>query len=201
MTLEVTAAGSMRAIVQDGYGPAGVLRLARVARPEIADSEVLLRVHAAGLDRGTWHLMTGRPYLLRLVCGLRRPRQPVAGLDVAGTVVAAGPGVTRFCAGDEVFGFGRGTFAEYTTAREDRLARMPGNLTFEQAAVVPVSAVQRLTMLTPRQRSADLERVTEFVEAGTVIPSISATYPLDQVRQAMRQLAAGQARGKIAITV
>ena len=78
---------------------------------------------------------------------------------------------------------------------------MPGNLTFEQAAVVPVSAVQRLTMLIPRQRSADLERVTEFLEAGTVIPSISATCPLDQVRQAMRQLAAGQARGKIAITV
>jgi NADPH:quinone reductase-like Zn-dependent oxidoreductase len=107
VTLEATAAGSMRAIVQDGYGSTDVLRLARMARPEIADSEVLLRVHAAGLDRGAWHLMTGRPYLLRLVCGLRRPRQPVAGLDVAGTVVAVGPGVTRFCAGDEVFGFGR----------------------------------------------------------------------------------------------
>jgi NADPH:quinone reductase-like Zn-dependent oxidoreductase len=99
VTLEATAAGSMRAIVQDGYGSTDVLRLARMARPEIADSEVLLRVHAAGLDRGTWHLMTGRPYLLRLVCGFRRPRQPVAGLDVAGTIVAVGPGVTRFCAG------------------------------------------------------------------------------------------------------
>ncbi len=80
--------------------------------------------------------MTGRPYLLRLVAGFRAPRQPVAGLDVAGTVVAVGPGVTRFSVGDEVFGFGRGTFAEYTAAREDKLARMPANLTFEQAAVV-----------------------------------------------------------------
>ena len=99
----------MRAIVQDGYGSAEVLRLARIARPEIGDHDVLLRVHAAGLDRGTWHLMTGQPYLLRPVAGLRRPRNPVPGLDVAGTVVAAGPGVTRFSVGDEVFGFGRGT--------------------------------------------------------------------------------------------
>ena len=147
-TLEATAASSMRAIVQDGYGPTDVLRLARIARPAIGGNEVLLQVHAAGLDRGTWHLMTGRPYLLRLVAGLRRPRNPVAGLDVAGTVVAAGPGVTRFRVGDEVFGFGRGTFAEYTAAREDKLARMPAGLTFEQAAVVPVSAVTALNALT-----------------------------------------------------
>ncbi|HXA63144.1 MAG TPA: NAD(P)-dependent alcohol dehydrogenase, partial [Streptosporangiaceae bacterium] len=147
-TLAATAAGTMRAIVQDGYGSADVLRLARIAPPEIAGGEVLVRVHAAGLDRGTWHVMTGRPYLLRLVAGVRAPRQPVAGLDVAGTVVAVGPGVTRFRVGDEVFGFGRGTFAEYTAAREDKLARMPVGLTFEQAAVVPVSAVTALNALT-----------------------------------------------------
>ena len=122
----VTAESTMRAIVQDGYGSADVLRLARIARPEIGDHEVLLRVHAAGLDRGTWHLMTGQPYLLRPVAGLRGPRNPVPGLDVAGTVVAAGPGVTRFSVGDEVFGFGRGTFADYAAAREDKLAHQAG---------------------------------------------------------------------------
>src|SRR6202034_3507371 len=91
----VAGAAMMSAVVQDGYGPAGVLRLAQVAVPGIADDEVLLRVRAAGLDRGTWHLMTGQPYLLRLVAGLRKPRNAVMGLDVAGTVVAAGPEVTR----------------------------------------------------------------------------------------------------------
>jgi NADPH:quinone reductase-like Zn-dependent oxidoreductase len=292
---------------------------------------VLLQVHAAGLDRGQWHLMTGLPYLVRPVAGLRGPRNPVMGLDVAGTVVAAGPAVTRFSVGDEVFGFGRGTFAEYAVAREDKLAPKPVNATLKQAAVVPVSAVtallaltdvgrvkegqkvlitgasggvgsyavqlavafgaevtgvcstakidlvrslgaahvidhsqddfadgarrydliidiagnpaisrlrraltptgtavitggehggnwtgmgrqvqalalspflrQRLTMLTPRQRSADLERLTVLIEAGQVTPSIGATYPLDQVPEAMRYLESGAARGKIAIVV
>ena len=147
-TLPVTAGSTMRAIVQDGYGSAGVLHLARIARPRIGDNEVLLRVHAAGLDRGRWHLMTGQPYLLRLVAGLRGPRNPVQGLEVAGTVVAAGPDVTRFSVGDEVFGFGQGTFAEYAAAREDKLARKPPNATFEQAAVVPVSGVTALLALT-----------------------------------------------------
>jgi NADPH:quinone reductase-like Zn-dependent oxidoreductase len=253
------------------------------------------------------------------------------GLDVAGTVVAAGPAVTRFSAGDEVFGFGRGTFAEYAAASEDKLARKPASLSFEQAAVVPVSAVtallaltdagriqsgqkvlvtgasggvgsyavqlaaafgaevtgvcstakadlvrslgaahvidytqddfaagprrydliidiagnpslsrlrraltpagtavltggenggnltgmgrpfravalsplvrQRLTMLIPRQRSADLDRLSSLIEAGTLTPSIGATYPLDQAAEAMRYLEAGKARGKIAITI
>jgi NADPH:quinone reductase-like Zn-dependent oxidoreductase len=330
-TLPLTPESTMAAIVQDGYGSADVLHLGRIPRPQIGDSEVLLRVHAAGLDRGQWHLMTGRPYLLRLVAGVRGPRNPVMGLDVAGTVVAAGPTVTRFSVGDEVFGFGRGTFAEYAVAREDKLARKPANASFEQAAVVPVSAVtallaltdvghvqpgqkvlitgasggvgsyavqlaaafgaevtgvcstaktglvrslgaahaidytqddfaagprrydliidiagnpslsrlrraltpagtavitggedggnltgmdrqfralalsplvrQRLTILTPRQRSADLDRLTVLLEAGTVTPSIGATYPLDQVPEAMRYLEAGKARGKIAITL
>jgi NADPH:quinone reductase-like Zn-dependent oxidoreductase len=130
----------MRAIFQDRYGSAEVLRLARIARPEVAANEVLVRVHAAGLDRGTWHLMVGRPFLLRLGFGLRRPRHPVPGRDVAGSVVAVGAEVTRFSPGDEVYGIGDGTFAEYTAAREDKLAPKPGSLTFEQAAVVPISA-------------------------------------------------------------
>jgi NADPH:quinone reductase-like Zn-dependent oxidoreductase len=326
----VTGASTMRAIVQDGYGSVGVLGLARIARPEPGASEVLLQVHAAGLDRGQWHLMTGQPYLIRPVAGFRGPRNPVMGLDVAGTVVAAGPAVTRFSVGDEVFGFGKGTFAEYALAREDKLAPKPGNVSLTQAAVVPVSAVtallaltdvghvkagqkvlitgasggvgsyavqlaaafeaevtgvcstakadfvrslgathvidytqddfadsghydliidiagspaisrlrhaltrtgtavitggehggnwtgmgrqlqalalspflhQRLAMVTPRQRAADLERLTVLIEAGKVTPSIGATYPLDEVPEAMRYLESGAARGKIAIVI
>jgi len=327
----VTTETTMRAIVQDRYGSAGVLRLARIARPEIGGHDVLLRVHAAGLDRGTWHLMTGQPYLMRPVTGLRGPRNRVPGLDVAGTVVATGPGVTRFSVGDEVFGFGRGTFADYAAAHEAKLAIKPAGASFEQAAVVPVSAVtalraltdvgqvtagqkvlvtgasggvgsyavqlataygaevtgvcstakldlvrslgasqvidytredfadgahrydliidiaghprlarlrraltatgtavltggegggnwtgmdrqfralalspflrQRLTMVTPRQRSSDLDRLTGFIDAGTLTPSIGATYALDQVPEAMRYLEAGKARGKVVITL
>jgi len=326
------AAGStMQAILQDTYGSADVLRLARINLPEIAANEVLLRVQAAGLDRGAWHLMTGTPYLLRLAFGIGKPKNPVLGREVAGTVVAVGPAVTRFSAGDEVYGVGRGTFAEYAAAREDKLARRPANVTFEQAAVTPVSALtalqaltdagrvkqgdrvlvigasggvgshavqlaksfgadvtgvcstakldmvrslgadhvidytsedfadgahrydlildiagnpapsrlrhalattgtavlvggeeggsltggmgrqlravvlslfvrQRLTSVLCKERSADLEKLTELIEAGKLTPSIDRTYPLDQVAQAMRHLAAGKARGKIAIT-
>jgi NADPH:quinone reductase-like Zn-dependent oxidoreductase len=135
---------TMRAIVQDGYGSADVLRLAQVATPGIGDNEVLVRVHAAGLDRGTWHLMTGQPYLVRLIFGIRRPRQPIAGRDVAGTVAAVGSAVTRFAVGDEVFGVAPGSFAEYAVAREDKLVHKPADLSFAQAAVVPVSATVAL---------------------------------------------------------
>jgi NADPH:quinone reductase-like Zn-dependent oxidoreductase len=130
----------MRAVVQDRYGSSEVLRPAERARPEIRDHEVLVRVHAAGLDRGTEHLMTGKPYLVRLATGLRRPRNPVPGRDLAGTVTAVGASVTRFAVGDEVYGTAPGSFAEYAVAREDRLARKPRNLPFAQAAAVPVSA-------------------------------------------------------------
>lgn len=143
-----TTTTTHRAIVQDAYGSTEVYRLAQVAQPEIAANEVLVRVHAAGLDRGTWHLMTGKPYALRVAFGFRRPKNAVPGLDVAGTVVAVGPAVTRFAAGDEVYGIARGSFAEYTAALEDKLARKPVNLSFEQAAVVPVSALTALRGLT-----------------------------------------------------
>jgi len=130
----------MRAIVQEAYGSAGVLRLAEIDKPEIAPTEALVKVRAAGMDRGTWHSMTGLPYLIRIVgFGVRRPKNLVAGLDVAGTVVAVGSEVTRFQAGDEVFGISRGSFAEYAEAREDKLAPKPAGLSFEQAAVVPIS--------------------------------------------------------------
>jgi NADPH:quinone reductase-like Zn-dependent oxidoreductase len=327
-----TTASTMQAIAQDSYGAADVLHLARLAPPEVADDEVLLRVHAAGVDRGTWHLMTGRPYLLRLGFGLRGPKQRVPGRDVAGTIVAVGAAVTRFVAGDEVFGIARGSFAEYAAAREDRLARKPVNATFEQAAVVPVSALtalqglydvgrveqgqkvlitgasggvgtyaiqlakgfgaevtgvcsttkldlvrslgadhvidytqddftdgahrydlildiagnpaisrlrraltptgtaviaggeqggnlagginrqlralalspfvrQRLTTFVCKERSSDLERLADLIEAGTITPTIDRTYSLDQVPEALRYLDAGKARGKVAITL
>jgi len=131
---------TMQAITQDAYGSVDVLSFGRTAKPEIADNEVLVRVHAAGLDRGTWHMMAGKPYLLRVIgFGFRRPKNPVPGVDVAGTVAAVGSAVTRFSVGDEVYGMSRGAFAEYAAAREDKLARKPANLTFAQAAVVPIS--------------------------------------------------------------
>jgi NADPH:quinone reductase-like Zn-dependent oxidoreductase len=135
----------MRAIVQDRYGSSDTWQLTDIDRPEIKPHEVLVHVHAAGLDRGTWHAMTGRPYLMRIMgFGFRSPKNRVPGLAVAGTVAAVGANVTRFTVGDEVFGVSRGGFAEYAAAREDKLARKPSTLTFEQAAAVPVSATTAL---------------------------------------------------------
>jgi NADPH:quinone reductase-like Zn-dependent oxidoreductase len=277
-------------------------------------------------------LLTGQPYLIRLVSGLRAPKHPVVGQEVAGTVVAVGSAVSTFSVGDEVYGAGRGSFAEYTAARADRLARKPANLTFAQAAVVPASAVtamraltkvgrvesgqqvlvigasggvgsyavqlakafgaevtgvcstgkvdlvrslgadhvidytradfadgtrrydlivdiagnpavsrlrraltptgtaiitggeeggnltggmhrqlwaiavspfsrQRFTTFVSVENASDLERLTELIESGTVTPALDRTYPLDQAPEAMRRLAAGRARGKLAIIV
>lgn len=325
------ATATMRAVVQDTYGSADVWRNARIARPETRDDDVLVRVHAAGLDRGTWHLMTGQPYLLRLGFGLRGPSNPVPGRDLAGTVETVGSAVTRFSPGDEVYGTAAGSFAEYTVAREEKLARKPVNLSFEQAAVVPISAStalqaldigrvaaeqtvlvigasggvgsyavqlakafgaavtgvcstakldlvralgadhvldytredfaetgdrydlildiagnptlsrlrraltptgtavltggedggsltggmnrqlrglllslfvrQRLTMFVNKERGSDLERLTDLIEAGRVTPSVDRVYSLDQAPEAMRHLAAGEVRGKVAITI
>lgn len=129
----------MKAIVQDRYGPADVLHLRDIDRPVTGDDDVLVRVHAAGVDPGVWHLMTGLPYPVRLGFGLRRPRSRVPGMDLAGVVEAVGRGVTRFAPGDEVFGTGTGTYAEYAVAPAGKLARKPGSLTFEQAAVIGIS--------------------------------------------------------------
>ncbi len=329
--MTTSTATTMRAIVQDRYGSADVLRPERIAVPGIAGNEVLVRVRAAGVDRGTWHLMTGTPYLLRLAFGLRGPRNPVPGRDVAGTVEAVGSEVRGFSVGDEVYGEAPGSFAEYAVARADKLVRKPANLSFEQAAVVPISALtalealtvgriktgqrvlitgatggvgsyavqlaktfgaevtgvagpakldlvralgadhvidytredfaatpghydliidiagiptlsrlrraltptgtavitggedggrltggmnrqlralivslfvrQRLTMFVNKVRGSDLTRLTELIEAGRVTPSLDRTYPLDQAADALRDLAAGKVRGKIAITL
>src|SRR5271165_1892585 len=136
----------MRAIVQDVYGSADVLKLRDIGRPSIGEEEVLVQVRAAGVDPGVWHLMTGEPYLVRAMgFGLRKPKVAVRGRDVAGAVEAAGARVTRFGAGDEVYGTCQsGSFAEYTAAPQNRLAAKPANVSFEQAAVVPASGVTAL---------------------------------------------------------
>jgi NADPH:quinone reductase-like Zn-dependent oxidoreductase len=134
----------MKAIVQDEYGSADVLRFEDVEAPVAGTGEVLLRVGAASAFIGDWHVMTGTPYAIRLVSGLRSPKQRVRGQDVAGTVEALGEDVTGFLVGDEVFGVGVGTFAENATARTDRLAPKPTNLSFEEAATVPTTGCTAL---------------------------------------------------------
>jgi NADPH:quinone reductase-like Zn-dependent oxidoreductase len=332
MTTATTAtSATMRAITQTRYGSSEVLGLSRVPRPVIAPHEILVQVHAAGLDRGTEHLMTGKPYAMRLGFGLRGPKNPVPGRDVAGVVADVGSSVTRFAVGDEVYGVAPGSFAEYAVATEAKLARKPRNLTFAEAAVVPISggtalqalegvgrltagqsvlvlgasggvgtyAVQlakalgaevtgacstakldlvsslgadhvidysrqdfadgarhydlildiggspsltrlrraltprgtavfvgsensgnitglgrqlrgvlvspllrrRLALLFARERAADYERLTTFLEAGRISPSLDRTFPLENAAEAMHLLETGQVRGKIAVTV
>lgn len=325
-------ASTMRAVIQQTYGSTDTWQIADTPTPRIRPDEVLVRVHAAGLDRGTWHSMTGRPYLMRVMgFGLRGPKHRVPGLATSGTVVAVGPEVTRFVVGDEVYGVSRGAFAELAAAPEEKLVRKPAALTFEQAAAVPISATtamqavevagvgagqevlvtgasggvgtyavqiakalgaevtgvcstakvdlvrsigadhvidyttddvtaaprrydvvldlagnaplrrirrileprgtlvivggeskgnwtggfgrslrapvtsllvsQRLTMLTSSERAPSLEAVTALIDAGTVVPVIDRTFGLDRARAAMHHLEAGQARGKIVITI
>src|SRR5215218_198092 len=139
---------TMKAIVRDTYGSADVLELRDIDKPQVGDDEVLVRVRAAGVDQGVWHVMTGLPYPIRLAgYGLRAPKNPVLGADVAGVVEAVGKDVTRFRRGDEVFGIGKGSYAEYARAPEDKLAPKPANLTFEQAAVLAIMGSTALQAL------------------------------------------------------
>lgn len=159
----------MQAITQDTYGSTNVLKLREVERPAPGEHEVLVRVHAAGVDRGVWHLMTGVPYMMRVVgFGLRAPKQRIRGMDVAGTVEAVGAAVRRFQPGDAVYGTCDGSFAEYVCTREERLAPMPGNLSFEQAAAVPVSAVTALRGLRDAGELKSGQKVLIIGAAGGV---------------------------------
>jgi NADPH:quinone reductase-like Zn-dependent oxidoreductase len=130
----------MKAIVHDRYGSPDVLRLDDVDQPVPADSEVLVRVHAASVNARDWHVMRGDPYLARLSFGLRTPTMRIRGTDFAGRVESVGRAVTRFQPGDDVYGEVPGAFAEYVTAPESILGLKPANLTFEQAAAVPLAA-------------------------------------------------------------
>src|SRR4051794_29462840 len=135
----------MRAIVRDAYGSVDVRRRAANAPPVAGEGEVLVRVHAAGVDQGVWHLMTGTPYVMRLAgFGVRAPKNPLLGYDVAGRVEAVGAPGTVFRPGDAGFGTRRGSFAEYAGAGADRLASKPDNVSFEQAAAIPISGYAAL---------------------------------------------------------
>jgi NADPH:quinone reductase-like Zn-dependent oxidoreductase len=146
-TPPTAAVQTMTAIVHDEYGtvPEDVLRFEEVAKPTIAADEVLVRVHAASVDRGTWHVMAGLPYPIRVAgFGLRKPKYLNPGRSLAGTVEAVGKAVTGFEPGDDVFGICSGSFAPYARVRTDKLAPKPANLSFDQAAAVPVSGLTAL---------------------------------------------------------
>jgi NADPH:quinone reductase-like Zn-dependent oxidoreductase len=159
----------MKAIIQDNYGSAEVLELRDVEKPRPGDDELLIRVHAAGLDPGVWHLMTGLPYLVRVMgFGLRKPKIRIRGTDVAGTVEAAGRNVTQLKEGDPVYGTCDGSFAEYACAKAERLAPKPANLSFEQAAAVPVSGMTALSGLRDAGNLQSGQRVLIIGAAGGV---------------------------------
>src|SRR5918994_6965476 len=159
----------MKAIVQDKYGLADVLELRDVEKPQPGDDELLIRVHAAGVDPGVWHLMTGRPYLVRVMgFGLRKPKIRIRGMDATGTVEAAGRNVTQFKQGDPVYGTCDGSFAEYACARAERLAPEPANLSFEQAAAVPVPGMTALSGLRDAGNLQSGQRVLIIGAAGGV---------------------------------
>ncbi|MGW1989171.1 NAD(P)-dependent alcohol dehydrogenase [Embleya sp. NPDC001921] len=159
----------MKAFVQDTYGPLGVLRLDDIDRPVVGDDDVLVRVHAAGVDPGVWHLMTGLPYLLRLTgFGLRAPKVRVRGMDVAGLVEEVGRNVTGFRSGDEVFGTCKGSFAEYASTPQGKLAPKPVNLDLTHAATVPTSALTALQGLRDSGRVRAGQRVLIVGAAGGI---------------------------------
>jgi NADPH:quinone reductase-like Zn-dependent oxidoreductase len=190
---------TMRAIVQDRYGSDAdaVLRVAEIARPTAAEGEVLVRVQAASVDRGTWHVMAGLPKLMRLMgFGFRRPKQPNPGRALAGTVEAVGDGVTDFAPGDEVYGTVDGSFAEYVSVAADMLAPKPANLTFEQAASVPISAVAALQAVRDRGKVQAGQHVLVIGASGGVgtfavqvakalgaeVTGVASTAKIDMVR-------------------
>ncbi|MEV6400616.1 NAD(P)-dependent alcohol dehydrogenase [Streptomyces sp. NPDC051907] len=159
----------MKAIVQDTYGSLDVLELRDIAKPAPGPDDVLVKVHAAGVDPGVWHLTTGMPYLLRIMgFGLRAPKVRVRGLDVAGRVEAVGANVTRFKPGDEVFGTCEGSFAEYGCAPAHKFAPKPARLTFEQAAAVAISGFTALQGLRDQGKVQPGQKVLVIGAAGGV---------------------------------
>ncbi len=165
------AVTTMTAINQAEYGsaPEDVLRLAEVARPTIGDDEVLVRVRAASVDRGTWHCMSGLPYPMRAAgFGVRRPKALNPGRSLAGTVESIGQNATGFALGDDVYGSGDGAFAEYACVHPKRLAAKPANLSFEQAAAVPISALTALQAVRDRGKVQPGHKVLVIGASGGV---------------------------------
>jgi len=166
-----SGAETMRAIIQDEYGtaPEAVLRLAEIEPPAVGDDKVLVRVRAASVDRGTWHLMTGLPNLMRIMgFGFRRPKALNPGRSLAGIVEAVGKNVTAFKPGDEVYGTCDGSFAEYVSADVGLLALKPDNLTFDQAAAVPISGVTALQAVRDRAQVMPGQKVLIIGASGGV---------------------------------
>ena len=187
----------MRAIVQEKFGAADALQLTTTQRPDIGADEVLLEVRAAGVDRGTEHLMTGLPYLVRVAgFGITGPKSRVPGLDVSGVVVQVGADVQRLAVGDEVFGIARGSFAQYAAASQDKLALKPAGLSFEEAAVAAVSGITALKALTDVGKLQPGQRVLVIGASGGVgtyavqlakalgatVTGVASTAKLDLVR-------------------
>src|SRR3954469_8949640 len=199
-TTQLAPTATMTSVLQDTYGaaPEDVLRVGRVPRPAAGDGEVLVRVRAASVDRGTWHLMAGLAYPIRLGFGLRRARFAKPGPSLAGTVEAVGAGVAGFGPGDEVYGVaaGNGTFAEYALARPDRLATKPANVSFADAATVPVSGSTALQAVRDHGRVRAGESVLVLGASGGVgssavqiatsfgaeVTGVASTAKLDAVR-------------------
>jgi NADPH:quinone reductase-like Zn-dependent oxidoreductase len=159
----------VKAIIRDAYGSAEVLRLAETGMPIAREGEVLVRVHAAGVDQGVWHLMAGMPYVMRLAgFGVRAPKNPLLGYDVAGRVEALGANAGPFRLGDEVFGSCRGSFAEYAVARTDRLVSKPDNVSIEEAAATPISGYAALQAVRDHGKVAAGQRVLIIGAGGGV---------------------------------
>lgn len=165
---EMPAVNSMKAIVHHRYGTPDVLALEDVDRPVAGDDQVLVRVTAASLNALDWHFTTGTPYLMRLTSGLRAPKRQTLGVDVAGTVEAVGANVTTFQPGDEVFGIGSGSCAEYVVVSAMRIVHKPAELSFEQAAAVPTAAVTALQALRDRGQVEAGQKVLVNGAAGGV---------------------------------
>lgn len=152
-------APGMKAVVRDRYGPPDVLRLSDVPRPVAADDGVLVRIRAASVNAYDWHLLRGEPSLVRMMTGLGKPKRGGTGADLAGIVEAVGSGVARLRPGDEVYGHGEGSFAEYVAAKEAHLALKPSSLSFEEAAAVPMAGTSALQALRDKGRVQPGQRV------------------------------------------
>jgi NADPH:quinone reductase-like Zn-dependent oxidoreductase len=185
----------MKAIIQDEYGSADVLELQELDTPVPKDAEVLVRVHAAAVHPGDWMLMAGRPYIIRLGFGLRRPKKGIPGFDVAGRVETVGKDVTAFRPGDAVFGNGDGTCAEYVAAAEGALAPKPVAFSFEQAAAVPVTGLAALEALRDHARVRSGQKILINGTSGGV-----GTFAV-QIGKALGAEVTGVCGGKNADTV
>ena len=158
----------MKAIVHGRYGSPDVLELQEIDKPVVSDDTVLVRVRAASVNAYDWHIMRGLPYLVRTSEGLRKPKRSVAGVDLAGEVEEVGKNVTQLRVGDEVFGERGGAFAEYVCAKANNFALKPGNLTFEQAAAVPMAGFTALQALRDKGHVQPGQRVLINGAAGGV---------------------------------